>query len=120
MVRIVATLLSGLLFATFNSTVVRADNLSTQGTHNAIPKVSYSFSVAPRPKTPDTLIGETPFAPSDDFSRLGAPPQHDTASIMKLMPKVGPFAVTFYSDVPATGFDGMYNADVVVSLTRKF
>jgi hypothetical protein len=41
-------------------------------------------------------------------------------SILKTTPKVGPFKLTFYSDVPVTGFDGMYKADVVISLTRKF
>lgn len=41
-------------------------------------------------------------------------------SILNATPRVGPFRLTFYSDMPATGFDGMINAEVVISLTRKF
>lgn len=41
-------------------------------------------------------------------------------SILNATPRVGPFRLTFYSDMPATGFDGMVNAEVVISLTRRF
>lgn len=119
MSRIIASLLSGLLLAMSSSTVVRADDFATQATHSGNAEFSNSSSVAPKLKMSDALIDKTPFAPSDGLSRLGAPP-HDTESIMKMMPKLGSFAVTFYSDMPVTGFDGMYNAEVVVSLTRKF
>ena len=39
---------------------------------------------------------------------------------MAMMPRLGDFDLTFYSNVPASGLDGMVNADVVISLTRHF
>jgi hypothetical protein len=36
------------------------------------------------------------------------------------VPRVGAFDLTFYSDVPAGGYDAMYTAFVVVSLTHRF
>lgn len=54
------------------------------------------------------------------IERLRPLAQSPGSSLLTATPKVGPFALTFYSDMPATGFDGMVNAEVVISLTRKF
>lgn len=49
----------------------------------------------------------------------GQPPASGK-SILETVPRVGAFDLTFYSDVPAGGYDAMFTAFVVVSLTRRF
>ena len=66
--------------------------------------------------------GKTDAASASDqpSEKLGTLASHPGPSILNTTPKVGPFKLTFYSDMPVTGFDGMSTADVVISLTRKF
>lgn len=48
------------------------------------------------------------------------PPPVSGKNILEAVPRVGAFDLTFYSDVPAGGYDAMFTAFAVVSLTRHF
>ena len=50
----------------------------------------------------------------------GNPPAPIDNNLLTRVPRLGSFDLTFYSDMPVGGFDGMYNAQLVVSLTHRF
>ena len=96
MSRIVTSLLSGLVMTISGSTVVLADDLAPQVTREGMSEFSIAPGVTPKLKAQDGLIGRSALNQSGgDHSRLGAPPPRQTESIMNMVPKVGPFAVTF-------------------------
>ena len=67
-----------------------------------------------------TLIQPAALPAEGEPIRLGAAPSTGASGLMAMMPRLGDFDLTFYSNVPASGLDGMVNADVVISLTRHF
>ncbi len=51
---------------------------------------------------------------------LGAAPAPLGNGLADRVPRLGKFDLTFASDMPASGIDPMFNAEVVVALTRRF
>jgi hypothetical protein len=52
--------------------------------------------------------------------KLGPAPRPLGPGLLDQAPRVGLFDLTFASDVPASGRDPMFNAEIVVALTRRF
>ena len=140
MSRIVSLLASGLALTVIGSTAARADTKSgsdrlelaatasttttytIESTHPGKPKLSlnanatYAVGLLPQGQVAAKSAAMVSFNSAIHDAWVPA----SSSGLMGMVPRLGSFALTFYSDIPASGFDGMYNADVVVSLTRKF
>ena len=73
----------------------------------------------------DTAAARQPAAAGPDVAgapvRLGPAPRPLGTGLLDAAPRLGLFDLTFYSDPPAGGGnDPMFNAEVVVALTRRF
>ena len=53
-------------------------------------------------------------------TRLGSPPMPSATNLISMIPRLGAFDLTFYSATLPGGYDAMFTAEVVVSLTRRF
>lgn len=52
--------------------------------------------------------------------KVGPAPAPLGPGLLDHAPRLGAFDLTFASDMPASGIDPMFNAEVVVALTRRF
>lgn len=109
------------LLAYGSALVVACPAAQAQGTASGHPAETGAGQAMTLPYASGAIAdARNPWAPTLPIVRLRPLASAAGPGILNATPKVGPFALTFYSDMPVTGFDGMVNAEVVISLTRKF